>query len=547
MHANDLIRTDIEAYLRQHEQKELLRFLTCGSVDDGKSTLIGRLLHDTQTIYEDQLKALEKDSARLGTTGGELDLALLVDGLQAEREQGITIDVAYRYFSTARRKFIIADTPGHEQYTRNMATGASTCDLAVILIDARKGVLTQTRRHSFIVSLLGIRHIVVAINKMDLVDYREEVFDRIRSDYLSFAQKLDVPDIRFIPISALRGDNVVEKSANMPWYAGLTLLETLETVEVAKDKNLKDLRFPVQYVNRPHLDFRGFSGTLAAGIARVGDEIVVLPSGQKSRIKQIVTYDGNLEEAFPPQAVTLTLEDEIDISRGDLIVSPDSPPQMDYRCQAHVVWMTEKPLVPGRQYTIKQATRTLSGSVARILHRIDVHTLEETPADRLEMNEIGLCEVAFNAPLVFDPYQKCKGTGAFIFIDRLTNATCGAAMIYAAAGDETKLGPVTPKERASRFGQQACVVYLTGAYALELAYRLERRLFDTGHAAVVLDEKVLPGVGPELAQAFTHAGLIVLWPLAEARPPVPEGMVLDADRLDLEQALKELKTAQILH
>ncbi|GAB6067020.1 sulfate adenylyltransferase subunit CysN [Methylothermus subterraneus] len=547
MHANDLIRTDIEAYLRQHEQKELLRFLTCGSVDDGKSTLIGRLLHDTQTIYEDQLKALEKDSARLGTTGGELDLALLVDGLQAEREQGITIDVAYRYFSTARRKFIIADTPGHEQYTRNMATGASTCDLAVILIDARKGVLTQTRRHSFIVSLLGIRHIVVAINKMDLVDYREEVFDRIRSDYLSFAQKLDVPDIRFIPISALRGDNVVEKSANMPWYAGLTLLETLETVEVAKDKNLKDLRFPVQYVNRPHLDFRGFSGTLAAGIARVGDEIVVLPSGQKSRIKQIVTYDGNLEEAFPPQAVTLTLEDEIDISRGDLIVSPDSPPQMDYRCQAHVVWMTEKPLVPGRQYTIKQATRTLSGSVARILHRIDVHTLEETPADRLEMNEIGLCEVAFNAPLVFDPYQKCKGTGAFIFIDRLTNATCGAAMIYAAAGDETKLGPVTPKERASRFGQQACVVYLTGAYALELAYRLERHLFDTGHAAVVLDEKVLPGVGPELAQAFTHAGLIVLWPLAEARPPVPEGMVLDADRLDLEQALKELKTAQILH
>jgi bifunctional enzyme CysN/CysC len=545
MHATDLIRTDIEAYLRQHEQKELLRFLTCGSVDDGKSTLIGRLLYDTQMIYEDQLKALAKDSARLGTTGGELDLALLVDGLQAEREQGITIDVAYRYFSTTKRKFIIADTPGHEQYTRNMATGASTCDLAVILIDARKGLLTQTRRHSFIVALLGIRHLLVAVNKMDLLDYQQEVFDRIVSDYLNFAAKLKVANIRCIPISALKGDNVVEKSSNMPWYQGPTLLEVLETVEIAKDRNFQDLRFPVQYVNRPHPDFRGFSGTLAAGIVRVGDEIVVLPSGQKSKVKEIVTFDGKLKQAFPPQAITLTLEDEIDISRGDLIVSPSSLPHVADRCQAHIVWMAEKPLVPGRQYTIKHATRLISGSVARILHRIDINTLEETPADQLKMNEIGLCEVAFSAPLAFDLYSRCKGTGAFIFIDRLTNATCGAGMIYAAAAGEDHRR-VTAEERAIRFGQKASIIYLTGSRALELAYCLERRLFDTGHAAVVLDDQVLSGIGPALARALTHAGLIVLWP---NKTPLPEaeGPVLDAERLTLEQALTYLKEERILH
>ncbi len=545
MHATDLIRTDIKAYLRQHEQKELLRFLTCGSVDDGKSTLIGRLLYDTQMIYEDQLKALAKDSTRLGTTGGGLDLALLVDGLQAEREQGITIDVAYRYFSTAKRKFIIADTPGHEQYTRNMATGASTCDLAVILIDARKGVLTQTRRHSFIVALLGIRHILVAVNKMDLMDYRQEVFERIVNDYLDFVAKLKVKDIRFIPISALKGDNVVEKSSNMPWYQGPTLLEVLETVEVAKDRNFQDLRFPVQYVNRPHLDFRGFSGTLAAGIVRVGDEILVLPSGQQSRVKEIITYDGQLEQAFPPQAITLTLEDEIDVSRGDLIVSPSSLPQVADRCQAHIVWMAEKPLVPGRQYTIKHATRLVSGSVAKILHKIDINTLEETQADQLKMNEIGLCEVAFSAPLAFDLYARCKGTGAFILIDRLTNATCGAGMIEAKAEGEDQRR-VTSEERAARFGQKASIVYLSGSRALELAYRLERRLFDTGHAAVVLDEQVLSEIGPELARALTHAGLIVLWP---NKTPLPEaeGPLLDAERLTLEQALSYLKEEQILH
>jgi len=364
MATESLIETDIEAYLHQHQNKELLRFLTCGSVDDGKSTLIGRLLHDTQMIYEDQLHALKKDSERMGTTGEELDLALLVDGLQAEREQGITIDVAYRYFSTAKRKFIIADTPGHEQYTRNMATGASTCDLAVILIDARKGVLTQTRRHSFIVSLLGIRHIVVAINKMDLMEWRQDVFENIRNQYLDFAGKLEVPDIRFIPMSALKGDNVVESSANMPWYQGPSLLEVLESVEVWMDRNFDQVRFPVQYVIRPNLDFRGFSGTLAAGVVHPGDEVVVLPSGKKSRVKDIVTYDGNLERAFPPQAITLTLEDEIDVSRGDMIVRTDNLPHIADRCHAHIVWMTEKPLIPGRQYTIKQATRTVTGSVS---------------------------------------------------------------------------------------------------------------------------------------------------------------------------------------
>ncbi len=544
MATESLIETDIEAYLRQHQNKELLRFLTCGSVDDGKSTLIGRLLHDTQMIYEDQLKSLKKDSERMGTTGEELDLALLVDGLQAEREQGITIDVAYRYFSTDKRKFIIADTPGHEQYTRNMATGASTCELAVILIDARKGVLTQTRRHSFIVSLLGIKHIVVAINKMDLMDWQQAVYDRIRDDYLELAERLNVPDMRFIPVSALKGDNVVEPSRNMPWYTGPTLLEVLETVEIARDRNLEDLRFPVQYVNRPHLDFRGFSGTLAGGIVRPGDEITVLPSGQKSRVKEIVTYDGNLDEAFPPMAVTLTLADEIDVSRGDMIVHADNLPHVADRCRAHIVWMTEKPLVPGRQYVIKQTTRTVTGSVSRILHRTDVNTLEETPAEKLEMNEIGLCELAFNAPLVFDAYERCKGTGAFILIDRLTNVTVGAGMITGPAEEAALQRPVTPEERAIRFGQQPAIVALTGDHARELAYQLERRLFDTGHATTVLDPDQLPEISANVAQALTHAGLIVLWPQPRQVPET--ALTLDADRLDLNQALKTLKEAAVI-
>ncbi len=547
MSHESLIETDIEAYLQQHEHKELLRFLTCGSVDDGKSTLIGRLLHDTQMIYEDQMASLKKDSERMGTTGEEVDLALLVDGLQAEREQGITIDVAYRYFSTAKRKFIIADTPGHEQYTRNMATGASTCDLAVILIDARKGVLTQTRRHSFIVSLLGIKHVVVAINKMDLMAWRQDVFEQIRQDYLAFSDKLDITDIRFIPVSALNGDNVVDRSQNTPWYDGPTLLEHLENLDVSQDRNFQDLRFPVQYVNRPHLDFRGFSGTLAAGIAHPGDQIMVLPSRKTSRIKEIVTYDGNLEEAFPPMAITLTLEDEIDVSRGDMIVRTDNLPHVADRCNAHIVWMTEKPLVPGRQYYIKQATRTVTGSVSRILHRIDVNTLEHSKTDQLALNEIALCEVAFNAPLAFDPYKICKGTGAFIVIDRLTNNTVGAGMITGPAETGDSNRRVSPKERAIRFGQQAMVIYLTGQQPIEAAYQLERRLFDTGHAATVIDGEILPLADDKVAQALIHAGLICLWPIAKAPvQPIEDSLVFDTDSMDVESILNQLKSQQII-
>ncbi|MDP2904284.1 MAG: sulfate adenylyltransferase subunit CysN, partial [Methylovulum sp.] len=351
-HQSDLISTDINAYLAQHEHKELLRFLTCGNVDDGKSTLIGRLLHDSKMIYEDQLAAVQADSVKSGTTGaGKIDLALLVDGLQAEREQGITIDVAYRYFSTATRKFIIADTPGHEQYTRNMATGASTCDLAIILIDARYGVQTQTKRHSFIVSLLGIQHIIVAINKMDLVDYSEEVFNKIKQDYLKFIETLDLHDVMFIPMSALDGDNVVNPSENMPWFKGMPMMEALNTVTISNDRNFTNARFPVQYVNRPNLDFRGFCGTVASGIFQKGDQITALPSGKSSKIKSIVTYDGDLDEAFPPMAVTLTLEDEIDISRGDMLIGTEqTSATVADKFKAKIVWMTEKALTPGRQY-----------------------------------------------------------------------------------------------------------------------------------------------------------------------------------------------------
>jgi len=436
-HQSDLISSDIDAYLAQHERKELLRFLTCGNVDDGKSTLIGRLLYDSKMIYEDQLAAVQSDSVKSGTTGaGKIDLALLVDGLQAEREQGITIDVAYRYFSTATRKFIIADTPGHEQYTRNMATGASTCDLAVILIDARYGVQTQTKRHSFIASLLGLKHIIVAINKMDLANYSEETYEKIKADYLDFIGHLDgLNDIHFIPMSALDGDNVVNKSESMPWYNGKTMMETLETVEIAGDENFQDPRFPVQYVNRPNLDFRGFCGTVAAGIFHKGDKITALPSGKTSTIKSIVTFDGELEEAFSPMAVTLTLDDEIDISRGDTIVRSDNLPSVADKFDAKIVWMAESSLTPGKQYIMKLATRSVSGSIANIQHRIDVNTLEHHDAKNLQLNEIGLCTVSVNAPVVFDAYNRSKGTGSFIIIDRLTNVTVGAGMITGASSD----------------------------------------------------------------------------------------------------------------
>ncbi|MFM5286624.1 sulfate adenylyltransferase subunit CysN [Aeromonas veronii] len=419
----------IEAYLHAQQHKSLLRFLTCGSVDDGKSTLIGRLLHDSQQIYEDQLKALESDSQKLGTTGEKLDLALLVDGLQAEREQGITIDVAYRYFSTAKRKFIISDTPGHEQYTRNMATGASTCDLAIILIDARKGVLDQTRRHSFIASLLGIKQFVVAVNKMDLVEFSREVFERISADYREFAKKLSVDTIHIVPVSALDGDNVVNPSDKLAWYEGETLLALLESAEVERELERHPVRLPVQYVNRPNLDFRGFAGTLASGILRVGDKLAVLPSGKESTVTRIVTFDGDLEYALPGQAITVTFADEIDISRGDLLVDAAKQPQVTQNLLAHIVWMGEESLQPGRVYDVKLATKKSRGQVEAIRHRIEINKLDELPASELKLNEIGLCELSLTDPVAFDPYQEIRDTGSFILIDRLTNVTVGAGMI----------------------------------------------------------------------------------------------------------------------
>ncbi len=434
-HQSELIAEDINAYLAQHEQKELLRFITCGSVDDGKSTLIGRLLHDSKMIYEDQLAAIESDSTKHGTTGEKIDLALLVDGLQAEREQGITIDVAYRYFSTAKRKFIIADTPGHEQYTRNMATGASTCDLAVILIDARYGVQTQTRRHSYIASLLGIKHIVVAVNKMDLMDFSEERFNEIQTEYLAFAKTLGLADdIYFVPMSALDGDNVVNRGDRSSWYtapkySGKTLMEILEGVKIDEDKNLSDFRFPVQYVNRPNLDFRGFCGTVASGVVNVGDDITALPSGKSSRVKSVVTYEGDLPRAFVGQAVTITLEDEIDISRGDMIVSAQDNVVQTNHVQAHVVWMADKEVSEKSEYFFKFATKLTTGNVDKIHHQIDVNTQELHKKASLGLNAIGLIDITLNQPVVVDPYQKNRATGAFIVVDRLTNVTVGAGMV----------------------------------------------------------------------------------------------------------------------
>ncbi|HDG1707733.1 TPA: sulfate adenylyltransferase subunit CysN [Kluyvera ascorbata] len=420
----------VEAYLHAQQHKSLLRFLTCGSVDDGKSTLIGRLLHDTRQIYEDQLSSLHNDSKRHGTQGEKLDLALLVDGLQAEREQGITIDVAYRYFSTEKRKFIIADTPGHEQYTRNMATGASTCDLAILLIDARKGVLDQTRRHSFISTLLGIKHLVVAINKMDLVDYSEETFNRIREEYLTFAEQLPGNlDIRFVPLSALEGDNVASSSDNIAWYSGPTLLEVLETVEIRRTVDTQPMRFPVQYVNRPNLDFRGFSGTVASGSVKVGQRVKVLPSGVESSIARIVTFDGDLPEAFAGEAVTLVLKDEIDISRGDLLLDAQDALPSVQRAAVDVVWMAEQPLAAGQSYDIKVAGKKTRARVDGIQYQVDINNLTQREVDALPLNGIGLVELTFDEPLVLDKYQENPVTGGLIFIDRLTNVTVGAGMV----------------------------------------------------------------------------------------------------------------------
>lgn len=498
-HQSELISTDINAYLAQHERKELLRLLTCGSVDDGKSTLIGRLLYDAKMIYEDQLAAIQEDSVKSGTTGDDIDLALLVDGLQAEREQGITIDVAYRYFSTAKRKFIIADTPGHEQYTRNMATGASTCDLAIILIDARYGVQTQTKRHSFLASLLGIKHIIVAVNKMDLVDYSQDTFLEIKRDYTKFSKKLAPADFQFIPLSALNGDNVVNPSKHMNWHTGLPLMSMLESIEIAEDKNYTDFRLPVQYVNRPNLNFRGFCGTIASGVVRKGDEITVLPSLKKSTVKSIVTYDEELEIAHASMAITLTLEDEIDISRGDTIVHGGNLPQTADSFEAVLVWMTEKSLLAGQQYDFKLGTRTVQGSIKSFRHRIDVNSLEKIPAPGLELNEIGLAEIELDQPVSFDGYRDNRATGNFILIDKLSNVTVGAGVIESQQPStdrfvETVRPHVSKKERAYRYGQKPATIMfigVSGSGKSTLAHGLERRLFDKGRVSTVLDGKTM--------------------------------------------------------
>ncbi|HHZ69111.1 MAG TPA: sulfate adenylyltransferase subunit CysN [Methylococcaceae bacterium] len=542
-HQSELISTDINAYLAQHERKELLRLLTCGSVDDGKSTLIGRLLYDSKMIYEDQLAAITADSQKSGTTGDQPDLALLVDGLQSEREQGITIDVAYRYFSTSKRKFIIADTPGHEQYTRNMATGASTCDLAIILIDARYGVKTQTKRHSYIASLLGIKHIIVAINKMDLMNYDEAVFNAIKSDFLSFSEQLRLTDIIFMPMSALKGDNVVHQSTEMPWFSGQPLMATIENVEIANDRNYTDTRFPIQYVNRPNLDFRGFCGTIASGVFNKGDQITALPSGKTSTIKSIVTYDGDLEKAFPPMAVTMTLTDEIDISRGDMIVLSDQTPSISDHFKAEIVWMTETAMVPGKQYLFKCASRSVSGSISSIHYRTDVNTLAKIETNQLNLNEIGTCSLAVNAPIVFDTYKTNQSTGAFIIIDRLSNVTVGAGMITESIDSSDQLQPVSMEEKAARFSQQAMTINITGNNHSNLAYQLERRLFDTGHAATVLEGDSAQNAA--YAQLINQSGLICI--CASQEPVQHSQLEISATTETVKTAFNRLKTENVIN
>jgi bifunctional enzyme CysN/CysC len=519
-YADQIDQLGIDGWLARYGKREMLRFLTCGSVDDGKSTLIGRLLYDSRVVFDDVLAATKKASERFGTTGDELDLALLVDGLQAEREQGITIDVAYRYFATDRRKFVIADTPGHVQYTRNMATGASNCDLAVILIDARQGVLEQTRRHSFLCSLLGIQHFVIAINKMDLVGFAEARFDEIRTAYADFVARLAVRDVTFIPLSALQGDNVVRRSTQMPWYEGPPLLAHLESVHVASDRNLVDLRFPVQHVLRPDLDFRGYSGTIASGTLRVGDTVAVLPSGRQSKVERIVTFAGDLSEAFAPMAVTVTLADDVDVSRGDVLVAPNNAPPLSNTIEAMVVWFDEEPLQPGRQYLIKHTTATTAATATELRYRINVGTLHREPAKTLQMNEVGRIQLDCARPLAADAYANNRATGAFILIDRMRNATVGAGMVVerklaedeaaraagsADAGSNVRLQDkrrVTAEARRQRLGQEPFVAWITGlprSGKSSIAYALEQWLFEHGHHVQVLDGEILrTGVNRDL-------------------------------------------------
>ncbi len=494
---------DIIKFLDQDENKDLMRLLTAGSVDDGKSTLIGRLLFDSKKVYEDHLDALERDSKRHGHAGEFTDYALLLDGLKAEREQGITIDVAYRYFSTNKRKFIIADTPGHEQYTRNMVTGGSTANLAIILIDATKGVITQTRRHTFLVSLLGIKHVVLAVNKMDLVDYSERVFDKICSDYRKFISKINIPDVHFIPLSALHGDNVVDKTDKMPWYHGKSLLEFLETVHVASDRNFDDFRFSIQYVLRPDRDFRGFSGKIASGIIRKGDTVMALPSRKTSKVKQIVTYDGELDEAFPPMSVTLTLEDEIDISRGDMLVKPDDIPKIQRQFEAMMVWMDEKPMDPQTQYILKHNTRSTRGRIDQILYKTDVNTLEKQPVEFFQLNEIGRVVITTIKPIFFDTYARNSQAGSFILIDPVTYNTIAVGMMIEKLRQEamptritdmdrtrTDRNFITEKDYISRYHQKGHTIWITGlpgSGKTELAHALKTQLFNQGATVVLLE------------------------------------------------------------
>ena len=540
-HQSDLIAQDIHAYLKAQEEKSLLRFITCGSVDDGKSTLIGRLLWDSKMIFADQLAALEADSKKVGTQGERIDYALLLDGLQAEREQGITIDVAYRFFSTDKRKFIVADTPGHEQYTRNMVTGASTAQLAIILVDARKGVLTQTRRHSYLVSLVGIRHIVLAVNKMDLVGYSEDRFAEILRDYENFAAGLGFDRIQPIPISALEGDNILALGGNTPWYQGPNLMEYLETVPVAEADSRRPFRLPVQWVNRPHLDFRGFCGTIVAGTVRPGDELAVAASGRKSRVARIVTANGDLAEASAGQAVTLTLTDEIDISRGDVLADPEDRPYHANRFEGKLVWLHEEPLQPGRGYLLKSGTATVPAQVCDVRFKVNINTLQQEDGATLDLNEIGVCRLVTGRPIAFDSYRANRATGGFILIDRLTNATVAAGMIhqpFIQPGGRWQDLELNRQTRAAHKGQRALVLWMSGSVPAELAALLEKKLHSQGRHTALLDGGQLRaglnrdlGDGPvdrlertrriaEAARLLGEAGLIALVaPGDGSRPP----------------------------
>ena len=508
---DDLAATDIDAYLERQERTSLLRFITCGSVDDGKSTLIGRLLYDSKLLFEDHLAALEADSKRIGTQGGELDFALLVDGLVAEREQGITIDVAYRFFSTERRKFIVADTPGHEQYTRNMVTGASTADLAVVLIDARKGVLTQTRRHSYLVSLLGIRHVVVAINKIDLVDYSQDVFESIEADYRDFAARIGLQDVVCIPISALHGDNVTDRGDAMPWYSGPTLIEHLENVQIDDEAQSLPFRMPVQWVNRPDLDFRGFSGQIVGGVVRPGDAVRVLPSGRTSTVARIVTYDGDLDRAVSGRSVTITLADEIDVSRGDVLAAASDPPGVADQFEAHIVWMSEEEMLPGRPYLLKIGTRTVTATLAQPKYEVNVNTLEHSAARTLGLNQIGVCNISLDRPIPFDAYVENRDMGGFILIDRFTNSTVAAGLLHFALRRSDNVHwqaiEIDKNAHAAQKNQRPCVVWLTGLSGSgksTIANIVEQKLFELGHHSYLLDgDNVRHGLNKDLG--FTDA------------------------------------------